>query len=141
VPPRKFDRYMVQIGMGTNPKLAPLTDSEFRAHAVGVLAIAAAAPYRGCLMVGAMRADAKHVALAAGVTERVAKTAMAKLCQAGVLSEDLELGCLRVHDWDDINPSPREDKTAADRQRRWRERNGTRNGVTNGSVTAGATHD
>jgi hypothetical protein len=92
-------------------------------------------------MVGAMRADAKHVALAAGVTERVAKTAMAKLCQAGVLSEDLELGCLRVHDWDDINPSPREDKTAADRQRRWRERNGTRNGVTNGSVTAGATHD
>lgn len=132
---RAFDRYMVQIGMGTNAKLGELTDSEFRAHVVGVLAIAAASPYRGCLIVGSLRATPKHIALAAGVTERVARSAVTKLCEAGVLFEDLDLGCLRVHDWDEINPAPKVDRTAAERQRRWRERNAARNG----SVTAGVT--
>lgn len=129
-PRRAFDRYMVQIGMGTNPKLAPLTDSEFRAHVVGVLAIAASAPFRGCLLVGDSRADARHIALTAGVTERVAKSAVTKLCNVGVLFEDPEFGCLRVHDWDEINPQPKADPTAAERQQRWRDRHAKRNGVT-----------
>ncbi len=33
---RAFDRYMLVIGLGTHPKLADLTDGEFRAHVVGV---------------------------------------------------------------------------------------------------------
>lgn len=119
---RPFDRYMVQHGMGTNPKLADLNDSEFRAHVVGVLCVASTAAFRGCLMVGDVPATARHVALAAGVSERVAASAMKKLVAVGILRPDDELGCLRVHDWDDLNPSPKTDNTAAERQRRYRER-------------------
>lgn len=137
-PRRAFDRYMVQIGMGTNPKLASLTDAEFRAHVVGVLAIAAAAPFRGCLLVGDHPANAKQVALAAGVTERVARSCVLKLCSIGVLYEDAEMECLRVHDWEDINPAPKADPTGAERQKRWRDRHASRNSKRNG-VTAEVT--
>lgn len=114
--PRKFSRYMVEIGMGTNPKLARLTDSEFRAHVVGVLAVAAMATPRGCLLVGKLPAEPVDIAAAAGVPEKVAASALRKLEQVGILEPDETLKCLRIHDWDDINPSP-----GAERTRRWRD--------------------
>jgi len=126
---RSFDRYMVQVGMGSHPKFARLSDSEFRAHVVGVLSVAAIAPIRGCLLVGELEAEPADIARAAGVTVRVASSAVSKLQALGVLYRDDELGCLRVHDWDDINPEPRVDATAAERQRRLRERR------SNGDVT------
>ena len=119
---RPFNRYMVEIGMGTNAKLADLNDSEFRAHVVGVLSVAASSPVRGCLLVGQLPAKASHIARAAGVSPKVAASAMAKLEELGVLEADPEHGCLRVHDWDDYNPPPKADKTAAERKRRQRER-------------------
>lgn len=126
---RSFDRYMVQVGMGSHPKFARLTDSEFRAHVVGVLSVAALAPIRGCLLVGDLEAEPADIARAAGVTVRVASSAVDKLEALGVLYRDGELGCLRVHDWGDVNPEPRVDATAAERQRRLRERR------SNGNVT------
>lgn len=126
---RSFDRYMVQVGMGSHPKFARLTDSEFRAHIVGVLSVAALAPIRGCLLVGELEAEPADIARAAGVTVRVAISAVVKLQALGVLYRDVELGCLRVHDWSDINPEPRVDATNAERQRRLRARR------SNGDVT------
>lgn len=120
--PRIFDRYMVQLGLGRNRKLVTLTDSEFRAHVAGVLAIAAQADPRGYLLVGADEATAAEIANEAGgkVTARVAASAVAKLKDKGVLEWDADAGAWYVHDWDEINPEPRPDPTAAERQRRHR---------------------
>lgn len=133
MPPRKFDRYMVHVAAGSNPKLADLTDSEYRAHISGVLAVAAMSPIRGCLLVGELNAEPKHVAKAAGVSDRAARSAMTKLKALGVLYEDPELGCLRVHDWEQLNPEPRKDETATERQKRLREKR--RHAMRNGGVT------
>ncbi len=111
---------MLVIGLGTHPKLADLTDGEFRAHVVGVLAVAAMAEPRGLLLVGKLPAEATHIARAAGVPLRVAKAAMAKLEAVGILEHDHSYGCLRVHDWADWNPKP--DGTATERKRRQRDR-------------------
>lgn len=121
--PRGFDRYMVALGMGTHPKFARLTHAEFRAHIVGVLAIAAMSPVRGMLLIGDLPAEAVHIARAAGVSERTARSAMYKLIEVGVLIDDEEHDCLRVHNWDDMNPSPKTDRNNAERQRRFRARN------------------
>jgi len=142
--PRKFDRYMVHVAMGSHPKLGGLSDSEYRAHISGVLAVAAVAPIRGCLLVGELDAEPVHIAKAAGVTVRVARVTMEKLEALGILYRDGELGCLRVHDWDDLNPEPRKDDTNVDRQRRFRERrrnarNGTNNAGSNTTSNAGVT--
>lgn len=120
---RLFDRYMIALGIGRNDKLAGLTDSEFRAHVVGVLAIAAKSPVRGYLLVAeGVEATAEHIANQAGgkVTRRIAQSAMDKLVDVGVLLRDDEMDAWRVHDWDEVNPPPKRDETAADRQRRHR---------------------
>lgn len=118
--PRGFDRYFLRLGAGSHPKFATLTDSERCAHFLGVLALAAASPTRGCLLVGDLPAAPAHVAAAAGVTKAVAASALRKLEAIGVLYHDEERECLRVHDWDDVNPPPKVDATAAERQRRYR---------------------
>lgn len=120
--PRKFTHFMVSVGMGTHAKLAALTDSEYRAHISGVLAIAAEAPVRGYLLVGEQAAESVHIARVAGVTEKVAASAVAKLKAVGVLLFDEELEAWGVHDWLDHNPDPKRDVTAAERAKRYRER-------------------
>lgn len=130
--PRQFNCYMVHVATGSHPKLGGLTDSEYRAHISGVLAIAAMSPIRGCLLVGDLNAEPAHIAKTAGVTTRAAKSAMAKLQAIGVLYPDDELNCLRVHDWDDVNPEPKQDNTAAERQRRLRAKRRASNGRVTG---------
>lgn len=127
--PRKFDRYMVQLGIGRNRKLLPLTDSEFRAHIAGVLAIAAQADPRGYLLIGTEEATPTEVANEAGgkATPRVAAAAIEKLKARGVLEWDQDQGAWHVHDWEELNPAPRHDPTAAKRQAA-RRRNDARHG-------------
>ena len=127
--PRKFDRYMIVLGAARNRKFARLTDSELRAHFFGVLAVAAQSPRRGYLLVStSMEAGAHEVAAEAGVSLRIATSAVEKLKQVGVLERDDEAGAWFVHDWWDHNPEPeRVDPTNADRQRRYRQRNVTNN--------------
>lgn len=122
--PRNYDRYMVVIGMGRNRKFVPLTDSEFRAHAVGVLSLAAQAPIRGYFLVGDQEPTPEEVANEAGgkVTPRVARSAIAKLKDRGVLEFDEEMRAWRIHDWDDVNPTPKKDPTGAKRQADFRAR-------------------
>ena len=119
---RKFDCFMLNVNAGTNEKLAILTDSEYRAHISGVLAVAATAPVRGRLLVGEMEAEPVQIARKAGVTTQAAASAIEKLKKVGVLYRDEELDCWAVHDWEALNPEPKKDATAAERQRRYRDR-------------------
>lgn len=150
--PRRFDRFMVDVEVGRSLKLARLTVPERLCHIVGVLAVAAKAPVRGCLLVGEHEASAAEIALQASVTLGVAKSTLVKLQDVGVLERDEELACWRVHDWVEYNPEPRHDATNTERQRRYRERrNARRNAgdnapgnavtppVSNGTVTVPGT--
>jgi 5-methylcytosine-specific restriction endonuclease McrA len=114
---RKFDCFMLHVGAGTNEKLAILTDAEYRAHVSGILAVAATAPVRGRLLVGDMEAEPIQIAKKAGVSVKVAQSAIRKMQRVGVLYRDEELGCWAVHDWEQLNPEPKlGDPTAARRQ-------------------------
>jgi hypothetical protein len=121
---RGYDHFMVHVDIGTEEKLATLTDSEFRCHFAGILPIAAKSPIRGCLIVGDVAAQPIHIAKRAGgkVTERVVKTTIHKLADVGVLIDDTDLGCWRVHNFDVHNPAPKKDTTAAERAKRYRDR-------------------
>ena len=137
--PRKFTKYFLVIGAGRNAKFARLNDSERCAHFLGVLSIAAQSPIRGYLLVGEEEAGAAEVASEAGVSEKVAASAIQKLAARGVLLRDEDHDCWRVHDWDDVNPPPKTDKTAAERQRRRRDKvKSSRNGHT--GITPHVTH-
>lgn len=123
--PRKFDRYMIEIGAGTNRKFVGLTDSECRAHFLGVLSLAAQSPHRGYLLVTEnVPVEAEHVASEAGgkVTKQVAASALRKLKDAEILEWVEDMQAWYVHDWDELNPPPKTDNTAAERQRNRRAR-------------------
>lgn len=113
---RKFDRFMVHVDIGTDEKLAGLTDSERLCHIAGVLALAAKSPIRGTLLVGDIEATTAHIARRASVSTRVAASTMRKLQEAGVLVRNEEIGCWEVHRWDAWQVEPSADKTAARRQ-------------------------
>lgn len=129
----KFDRFMVDVHIGTNRKIRRLTVPERWCHVAGVLPVAAQAPIRGRLLVGQQDATERDYAETAGVSVAIARSAVAKLREIGVIIPDEDNGCEQVHDFEQVNPQPKEDRTNAERQRRYREaRNGTRNAVTNG---------
>jgi hypothetical protein len=130
---------MVQVGMGTHPKLGQLTDSERCAHVFGVLAVASLSPVRGLLLVGNRPVEPTDVARMAGVSPRVAASTIHKLQEAGAIEHDEEFGCLRVHDWEDVNPEPKADRTHAERQRRYRERHAQRDATSDGHSDANVT--
>jgi hypothetical protein len=119
---RAFTRFMLDVEIGHNLKLIGLTDSEWRAHVAGVLPIAAKSPIRGRLLIGDLPAGPEHVAHQAGVKVTAARRALTKLREVGVLVRDEEFGCERVHDWDEWNPAPKSDTTAAERQQRRRDK-------------------
>lgn len=133
----KFDRYMIVAGSARHAKFRRLTTAERHAFFLGVLSLAAQAPIRGCLLVGDLQADENDVAGEADVTVREARSAMEKLRAVGVIYRDEDLGCERVHDFEEWNPPPKRDATNADRQRRYKDRlRASGNAVTNGTVTA-----
>jgi len=129
----KFDRYMVKVGAGRHAKFARFTDGERVAYFLGVLSIAAQSPIRGYLLVGDHAADHTEIAQEAAVSKRTAQSTIDKLKKVGVLEHDDELGAWRVHDWSDVNPEPKKDATATERQRRHRDR---LRAARNGGVTA-----
>lgn len=118
----KFDRLMVMVEIASNAKVGRLSDSEFRCMVTGVWALAAKAPIRGCLLVGDLEAEPDDVARQGRCTLAVAKRTMAKMRELGMIEHDADLDCERIHDWDEINPPPKTDNTAAERQARRRAR-------------------
>lgn len=125
--PGKFDRFMVDVHVGTSRKLRRLTAVERLCHIAGVLAIAAQAPIRGRLLVGNEEATDEDYAETAGVSVGVARSTAEKLRAIGVIVPDEENHCERIHDWEHYNPEPKRDDTAAERMRRYRERRNDRN--------------
>ncbi len=135
---KDFDRFMVVNEIAGNPKVARLTDAEFRCLIQGVWPLASKSRPRGYLLVGSLPANEKDIANQARCSVAIAKRTMAKLRELEMVVADSELGAERCHDWDEINPSPKADATNAERQRRYRQRLVTlRNAVTNGDVTPG----
>lgn len=119
---RAFPAFMLDVEIGGSLKLVGLTDGEWRAHVGGVLPIAAKSPIRGRLLIGDLRAGPEHVAAQARVRPIVARRALEKLRGVGVIVNDLEYDCERVHDFEAWNPAPKVDRTAAERQQRRRDR-------------------
>jgi hypothetical protein len=103
-----------------------------------VLSVAAQAPVRGCLLVGSLNAEAADIAAEADVQREDRGAALVKLRQIGVIYHDDDLGCERVHDFEEQwNPAPKHDATNAERQRRHRAKlTANRNAARNGTVTA-----
>lgn len=120
-PRNGFDRFMVDLEVGHNLKLSDLTPGERYVFLAGVLPIAAKSPIRGALMIGKSPATAAHVARQAETTVKMAGAALEKLRAADMLELDPDLGAEWVHDFEDWNPPPKRDNTAAERQRRHRE--------------------
>jgi hypothetical protein len=131
--PRKFDRFMVDVHIASNPKLSRLTVPERWCHVAGILSLAALAPVRGHLLIGDDPATAEDIAKRAGVSAAVAKSTVAKLKKVGVLEHNSEFGCDCVHDFDDWNPPPRTDNTARERAQRYRDRKASRDDITRAS--------
>lgn len=127
--PRKFDRFMVDVNVGTNRKLRRLNPQERWCALAGVFAIAAVSPIRGALLIADGPAEAVDYAEQAGVSLPIANATLKKLRNMGVVYEADDGDFERVHDFEDWNPAPRNDPTAAERMRRYRERlarNGSR---------------
>lgn len=121
--PRGFEKFMVLNDNGRSKKLARLTDGEFRALVQGVWPIASEASPRGAFMVGKLPATAEDINFTAPkVSVKVAQAAIDKLCALGMLEFDDELGAWWVHDWHEVNPSPKTDTTSAARSKNYRER-------------------
>lgn len=146
---RAFDRFMVDVEVGTNRKLRRLSPAERWCFVAGVLAIAAKSPERGRLLVGSdLPADENDYAEQAGVSVAVARATVAKLRDLRMLIDDD--GSEVLHDFDAWQRKPRkpsEDSAAtAERKRRSRATGDTNdteghadvtppNGVTSRDVT------
>lgn len=122
-----FDRYFIRVGSGRDRKLRRLSHAERLAWFVGFLDIAADSPVRGALLIADHEpATPEDVAHSADVPLRVALAAWQKLTALGRL-EEVD-GVTFVANWDDHQPERRVDPTAAERQRRYREKLASRNG-------------
>ena len=135
---RPFDRYMIDNEVGRNLKVMRLSVQERWAFVAGVLALAAKSTVRGLLVVADEPATEMDVANQAGVSRAVAKSTLRKLRDMGMLVMDGEYECERVHDFEDWNPPPKKDATAAERQRRLREKRSGHAPVTDVSRRDGA---
>jgi hypothetical protein len=142
--PRPFDRFMVDIEVGRNLKLARLQPAERWAFIAGVLAVAAKAPMRGSMTVGLLPATPEDVARQADVAVAVAARTLDKIRELGMLERDDE-GVDWVHDWEDWQREPSK-ASDADRARKYRARlrasRDASHGVTDASRDANVTgHD
>lgn len=117
-----FDRIMVHTEIAHHLKLRRLTDAEKWAFVAGVLPIAGKADLRGALLIGSTPADAEDVAHQARVSVKVARGCLDKLRAVGMLEFDEDIAGEWVHDFDQWNPEPKRDGTAAKRAREYRER-------------------
>jgi hypothetical protein len=135
---RKFDRFMVAVEIASNAKIGRFSDREFRCLVQGVWPLAAKARPRGFLAVAGHPATPDDVAKQARCSRALATKTLQKMRGLQMLEREKTSELEHVHDWDEINPEPRGDRTNAVRQARSRSRrSGQSNGVSNGEVTPG----
>jgi hypothetical protein len=137
---------MVHVTIGRDPLLKRrFTEGERWCWVAGILATAADSPIRGWLfLTERVAATAADIADIAGVREKTAEKTLEKAIKFGLVAHDETVDCLFVPGFDRYNPPPkRDDKTNADRQKRYRERvrnaesNAVTNAVTETPVTPG----
>jgi hypothetical protein len=118
-----FDRYMLQVGIGTNRKLRRLPVAQRWAFVAGVLSLAAQSPMRGSMLISDDEpVTPEDVAAEATIPLKDAKATLASLRRLGMLERD-EHGIEWVHDWDKLNPDPKpSDSPVATRERKRRQR-------------------
>lgn len=131
-----FDKFFVQVGIGTNRKLRRLPVAQRWTFVAGVLALAAQSPMRGALLIAdGHPVTAEDVAAEASVTLQQARAALRALRELGMIEQDDD-GIEWVHDWDKLNPDPRpSDSPEATRERKRRERDRRRNPNSHAHVT------
>lgn len=119
---RKFDHLMLHLEAGTNVKLCRFTDSERCAWILGVLPLAAKSEVRGALLIaGVAPVDALDISRQASVKVSAARSMLAKAEAMGMVEQD-DRGWWWVHDFEEHQPRPKQDTTAAERQQRKRAR-------------------
>lgn len=120
MPPRSYDRFMVDVRNGTSFKLAALSHAHYRAFFSAVVPIAAMSQMRGAFMVDDEPATAEHMRVASPkLTLAECATALDVFRKAGLLDRD-EDGIEWVHHFEEWNPEPKKDSTNAERQQRYR---------------------
>lgn len=127
---RAFDRFMVDVEVGRNLKLGRLKPAERWVYVAGVLPIAAKSEVRGAMLVGSTPATDGDIARQADVPLATARAALRHLRELGMLDRDDALGTEWVHDFEEYNPEPKQDRTAKDRAKRYRERQAAKRDVT-----------
>jgi hypothetical protein len=137
---------MVAVEIGSNLKVARLSDRQFRVLITGVWALAAKATPRGFLAVAGAAADERDVAHLARCTPAVALSTLTRMRALGMLEFDPESGLEYCHDWHLLNPDPAPSDTPEarrERKRVQRERESSQNGHadSHGHVTAHVTRD
>jgi hypothetical protein len=135
-----FDHVMVHHNAGRNLKVRSFTTAEACAWVFGVLPIGGMARMRGAFMVGARPATARDVAEQSGQSMRTCTNLLQKMRDMGMLEHDPEIGAEWIHDFEEHNPEPKKDPTAAKRARDYRARQKQRHGVTNASRRDGHEH-
>lgn len=115
---RTYPCFMIAVEIGSNPKVARLTDREFRCLITGIWALAAKGSPRGYLAVAGEAADERDVAHQARCSVPVARATLARLRDLGMLERDEEMGLEYCHDWHTLNPDPSPSNTPE----AWRER-------------------
>jgi hypothetical protein len=114
---RPFDRFMIDVELGSNAKIARFSPPQFRCLILGVWTLAAKAEPRGYLVVAGMPATDTDVAHQARCSVAIARSTLQLMRALGML-EAGEDGRERCHDWLDYNPDP----AASDTRDAWRER-------------------
>jgi hypothetical protein len=102
---RPFDRFMVDVELGSNPKLGRFTDAQFRCLISGVWALAAKSEPRGSLVVAGQPATERDVAYQARCSLAVARSTLARMRELRMLVASEE-GFESCRDWHDYNPDP-----------------------------------
>jgi hypothetical protein len=114
---RPFDRFMIDVELGSNAKIARFSPQQFRCLILGAWTLAAKAEPRGYLVVAEQPATDADVAHQARCSVAVARSTLRLMRELGML-EAAEDGRERCHDWPDYNPDPSQSNT----RDAWRER-------------------
>lgn len=116
--PRGYDRYMIDVEIGSNAKIGRFTAAQFQCLVCGVWPLAAKSQPRGCLVVAGQPAIDADIARQARCSTAVARSTLALMRDLLMLETDDETGLEYVHDWHDFNPDPKRSDTPEG----WRER-------------------
>lgn len=134
----EFDSILLRVEIGASRKLRRFTPEQRWCVVAGVWALAAKSPLRGYLLVAEnVPVEVDDVAEQAGVKPAIARAALAKMRELGMLETDNEAGAEHVHDWHQHQREPKQSESREawrERKRRQREEGRDGHAVVTGNV-------